>query len=145
MRSTCEYTLVITTIKAKSILYCSIILPENLTSVYLLLVIAQDIEAYWHIFPRLGHDISVYTGTHGILTFPDINNNSEAVTGIWSLGNERVFSLKQKPKQNGKPVKFGMKEKVQGVPKKSSLARRAQSSLMNIFLGHLVASRDELR
>jgi len=28
---------------------------------------------------KLGHDISVYTGTHGILTFPDINNNSEEI------------------------------------------------------------------
>ena len=29
--------------------------------------------------PRLGRDISVYSGTHGVLEFPDVNNNHQQI------------------------------------------------------------------
>ena len=29
--------------------------------------------------PRLGRDISVYSGTHGVLEFPDVNNNRQQI------------------------------------------------------------------
>ena len=31
------------------------------------------------IFSRLGRDISVYSGTHGVLEFPDVNNNHQQI------------------------------------------------------------------
>ena len=30
-------------------------------------------------YSRLGRDISVYSGTHGVLEFPDVNNNRQQI------------------------------------------------------------------